>query len=227
MPTSTFFNLPDEKRQLLLDIAIDEFGAHPYAVASISKIVERAGIAKGSIYQYFADKEAFYLYLVGYAVERQMTLLGELVSGGSNGDLFDRLRWQMDATLHVGLAAPALVRLLRRALQTDPPLRHAVDQIVGGASDSHSRLLIEDAIARGELDPALDVDLAAYVIRQVMSELAGFLVRRLGLSLDAVADDLSLLDSAEVGAVYDRLIAILRHGLGRAVNVAPANGGLR
>ena len=57
MPKITFFNLPDEKRQLILDIAIDEFAENDFANVSISRIVARAGIAKGSFYQYFEDKD--------------------------------------------------------------------------------------------------------------------------------------------------------------------------
>ncbi len=225
MPTTTFFNLPEAKRQMLIDIAVDEFAAHPYRVASISKIVERAGIAKGSIYQYFADKEDFYLYLVEYAVVHQMALLGGLAAGDAEGDLFEQLRWQMSATLHVGLAAPELVRLLRRAVESDPPLRQSVDRIIGGASDSHYRQMIERAMARGELDPALDIDLAAYVVRQILGDVAGYLVRRLELTVEAVAEDLSLLQSPDVETVYDSLISVLRNGLARHAVVPAVDGG--
>ena len=44
MPKETFFNLPEDKRQAILDLAIEEFAAHDYKNASISRIVERAGI---------------------------------------------------------------------------------------------------------------------------------------------------------------------------------------
>jgi TetR/AcrR family transcriptional regulator len=53
MPKQTFFNLPDEKRDLITDVVIDEFADNDYDKVSISRIVQRAGIAKGSFYQYF------------------------------------------------------------------------------------------------------------------------------------------------------------------------------
>jgi AcrR family transcriptional regulator len=46
MPTSTFWNWPANKRQLLIDIAVEEFANNDYDNASISRIVARAGIAK-------------------------------------------------------------------------------------------------------------------------------------------------------------------------------------
>ena len=57
MPKDTFTNLPEEKRRHFLNIAIKEFAEHPYNTASISEIVRQAGIAKGSVYQYFENKK--------------------------------------------------------------------------------------------------------------------------------------------------------------------------
>ena len=48
MPKETYFNLPDDKRQAILDLAIEEFASHDYKNASISRIVERAGIARST-----------------------------------------------------------------------------------------------------------------------------------------------------------------------------------
>jgi TetR/AcrR family transcriptional regulator len=64
MPKPTFFNLTDDKRQRLIDLAIEEFAENDYDLASISKIVAQAGIAKGSFYQYFEDKKDLYQYLL-------------------------------------------------------------------------------------------------------------------------------------------------------------------
>ena len=57
MPKQTFFNLPEDKRENLINIAIEEFAENDYQTASISRIVANAGIAKGSFYQYFENKE--------------------------------------------------------------------------------------------------------------------------------------------------------------------------
>jgi AcrR family transcriptional regulator len=77
VPKPTFANLPAAKRQVI--IAIDEFATHSYAVASVSRIVERAGIAKGSLYQYFENKQDLFLFLLDYAAQMQLQLLSELM----------------------------------------------------------------------------------------------------------------------------------------------------
>ena len=47
MPKETFFNLPEEKRMLIRDIALDEFAEYPYDQASINRIVAKAGSGPG------------------------------------------------------------------------------------------------------------------------------------------------------------------------------------
>lgn len=64
MPKPTFINLPAEKRQRIFRHALREFARHPYERASLSAIVSRTAIAKGSMYQYFEDKKDLYYYVV-------------------------------------------------------------------------------------------------------------------------------------------------------------------
>lgn len=216
MPKPTFANLPAAKRQAIIDIAIEEFAAHPYATASVSRIVARAGIAKGSIYQYFENKQDFYLYLLAYAAQAQLALLGELTPPDAEQGFFELLRWQMSVSLRVGIAAPHLTQLMRRAFAGDLPFQDEVARVVGGAGEAYFEQLLQSAIDAEELDPALDLPLTAFALQQFVGELGGFIVRRLGLPLDAVAADLTLLDRPEVEAVYDHVIRLLQYGMSNA-----------
>ena len=64
MPADTFRNLPEEKRLRIFHAAVAEFSQQPFSQASINRIVKDAGIPRGSFYQYFADKEDLYLYVI-------------------------------------------------------------------------------------------------------------------------------------------------------------------
>lgn len=57
MPKETFFNLAEEKKEKIINAAKKEFKRVPLEQASIKNIVEDAGIARGSFYQYFESKE--------------------------------------------------------------------------------------------------------------------------------------------------------------------------
>jgi len=52
------------RRQAILAAALDEFAARGFAAARLDDVAERAGVAKGTIYVHFADKEALFQEIV-------------------------------------------------------------------------------------------------------------------------------------------------------------------
>jgi len=64
MCTETFRRLPEEKRSRFLDAAWAEFNRVPIEAVSINQIVQKAGVPRGSFYQYFADKDDLFWYLM-------------------------------------------------------------------------------------------------------------------------------------------------------------------
>jgi AcrR family transcriptional regulator len=63
MPTEQFFKLTEDKQQLILDVALEEFSLHAYEVASITQMVKRCEISKGSMYAYIESKQQLYYFL--------------------------------------------------------------------------------------------------------------------------------------------------------------------
>src|SRR5262245_15186307 len=126
MPKQTFLNLPDDKREAFTAIALEEFAGNDYNTASISKIVEIAGIAKGSVYQYFDDKQDLFMYLLDHANETMLGLIQQLPPPNPAADFFEGLRWQMAATVQASLKYPVHARLARRAYTSPLPFRETV-----------------------------------------------------------------------------------------------------
>lgn len=213
MPKPTFANLPPAKREAIIELAIAEFAEHPYQAASLSRIVERAGIAKGSIYQYFAHKQALYLFTLEEAARRQLELLQAQTPPEPQLGFFALLRWQMQASLQVGLAAPQLTRLMYRAVTDELPFRDEIARRLQSAGDSHLQALLAEGIARGELAPDLDLELAAFVLRQLTANTHELLLRRLGVTLEEAAADVALLSGPAVERIYDQLVQMLQFGL--------------
>jgi AcrR family transcriptional regulator len=79
MPKDTFFNLAEEKRTLICQVAIDEFAAYSFAQASINRIVDGSGIAKGSFYQYFENKDDLFLYVIQSIAEEKLNYLAPIL----------------------------------------------------------------------------------------------------------------------------------------------------
>ena len=53
-----------ERRDAILSAALDEFSAQGYAATRLDDVAKRAGVAKGTLYLYFRDKEALFQELV-------------------------------------------------------------------------------------------------------------------------------------------------------------------
>lgn len=64
MPTKLFWGLDDKKKNAILSSAIAEFSACGYQNASTNIIVKNSGISKGSLFKYFANKEALYFFIL-------------------------------------------------------------------------------------------------------------------------------------------------------------------
>lgn len=120
---STFNNLPADKRELILREAVREFGNYGFRQASVNRIVERTGIAKGSLYQYFANKEALFLYVFGRFAELIKMTVREAAGEGA-GDFFTRMAQVMRAGERFVRSYPDYFRLyLKLAADGDIPQR--------------------------------------------------------------------------------------------------------
>lgn len=87
MPSSTFYNLPEEKREKLLDAAVEEFSRVPYEKASINKMIHTAGIPRGSFYMYFTDKADLFHHLMKLPAEKVTVQMEETLER-REGDIF-------------------------------------------------------------------------------------------------------------------------------------------
>src|SRR6478736_8022357 len=66
-----------ERRQAIIAAAMDEFIARGFAATRLDDIAKRAGVAKGTIYLHFKDKEALFEELIRTAI---VPLVGRLVA---------------------------------------------------------------------------------------------------------------------------------------------------
>ena len=53
-----------ERREAILAAALEEFSARGFAATRLEDVANRAGVAKGTIYLYFDDKETLFQELV-------------------------------------------------------------------------------------------------------------------------------------------------------------------
>jgi AcrR family transcriptional regulator len=76
MARPRFFKLPLEQQQAILRAALDEFASHGFNGASLNRIIDAAGISKGSMYYYFDGKEELYAYVTRVELGRMFEAAG-------------------------------------------------------------------------------------------------------------------------------------------------------
>ena len=114
MPKQTFHKLNPDKKKALMSACFSEFANYSFAEASISRIVKSLGIAKGSIYQYFEDKQELYEFLIDESIQRKYAILNFVL----NRNLGDLEQWYFDACLaQIKFAQefPQMYKLMQRA----------------------------------------------------------------------------------------------------------------
>ena len=70
MPTVTWARVDPARRAAVVEAAEAEFGVHGFSGGSLNVIARRAGVAKGSLFQYFADKRDLYAFIADVASQR-------------------------------------------------------------------------------------------------------------------------------------------------------------
>ena len=75
MAKKTFDNLKPGRQREILEVAYREFIANDYQSASLSRIIKKLNLAKGSFYRYFNSKKELYFYLIEKSTEGRFDTL--------------------------------------------------------------------------------------------------------------------------------------------------------
>ena len=207
MPKQTFFNLPDEKRERIIQCAVAEFAQKGYRQASISQMVQEAGIAKGSFYQYFEDKDDLFLHIV-------VTQLGSIKLGAFERESAHLTEMNVSEFFrHVGKvqlkefrAHPELVKISLDLVRMPPdePIYQKLIQSFGSSANTRFLPILQHKIEQGDID------------RQVNALLLNFMLMGIGQYLTflfnsgAVSD---LLSEELIDKVAEDLDFILTNGI--------------
>ena len=214
MPLATFFNLPEIKRQRILDCAIDEFARHDYASASISKIVSRAGIAKGSLYQYFLDKQDLHAYLLELASQKKAEMLTAIKPPKPGMTLFETLGYMFKVMVTFETRYPQLAKIGYRAINGNAPMPEELMLKARQSTSQYILNLIDEGKRQGEVRPDVEAGMAAYMFSSAMSGMSEYLQSR--EQLDARQDSAHenpLLRSAEIENAFNQVVSIFQNGI--------------
>ena len=115
MPRPRFHKLPPAQQEAILRAAFDEFATHGFNSASLNRIIDAAGISKGSMYYYFDGKEDLYTHVARGELGRLFEATGPFpVPAARDPDAFWSTLEDYYRRIMVALAAsPKLAALAR------------------------------------------------------------------------------------------------------------------
>lgn len=95
MPSETFKNLDENKKQRLIKAAIEEFSRVSFSEASINNIINNAKISRGSFYMYFENKDDLFKYILNFHKQKFNELI-KINLKKNNGDFFKNVFLNMN-----------------------------------------------------------------------------------------------------------------------------------
>lgn len=214
MPTATWERLPEARRAAVIRAAEEEFATHGFSGGSLNVVARNAGVAKGSLFQYFEDKADLY------------THLSELASVRIRAAMEDRIRvldWEQgffagvrvlleywEAYFHAHPQDRALTAAAN--LEPDSSALRAVRHVVSEHYLAVLGPLLADAKQRGDLRPDADIEAFLALLLLVLPHIA-LAPHHPGLDPVLGLDSPRQEDRA---AALDRLVETFRRAFGAA-----------
>jgi AcrR family transcriptional regulator len=209
MPKQTFFNLPQEKRDTIINAAVDEFAEYGLENASTNRIVKNSGIAKGSFYQYFEDKEDVFRYLLTVLEGEKWAFIKDKHPPNGNMDTFDYFRWLLKTGIEFNSAYPHMTQAVSRVLLVDGLYYGKSFADIRKKTTEGLSIIIKQAIKRGEMDPSVNVELAIMVMETWSNAITTYIVNE-GIKHK---DMMKWLRSARTQEKIDKLLYVMEYGL--------------
>ena len=174
MPTVTWARLDGSRRRAVLAAAEEEFAAHGFSGGSLNVIARRAGVAKGSLFQYFADKRDLYAYVTDQASQRVRAYMETQIDAlDPRRPFFDFLTDLLDAWVAYFADNPRERALHAAAsFEVETDARVSVRAVVHRHYLDVLRPLVRDAQNRGDLRADADTATLLSLLLMILPHLA-------------------------------------------------------
>ena len=164
----------DERRQMLLDRAKKLFSQSGYYETQISDIIKNAKISRGTVYQYFKNKDDIFSTLLQTAYDEWLATIAEEMKGVDLASLppKDYLKFRIRNSLAYFAKDPELTNLvLKMGYGLPAKLVRVLDRMDKEIIDQMGAEL-GWAVKHGVLRKDLDVELSANLIHGAVTRIA-------------------------------------------------------
>jgi|TARA_B110000116_G_scaffold124276_1_gene107794 TetR/AcrR family transcriptional regulator len=168
--TNKFEQLPEEKQSRIVNASISEFAEKDYETASMNTVVNKAGISKGSLFNYFKTKSVLYDHIYQLALGEVKLYLRDVRDETIDLSFENRLSKVVDSGVLFITEHPRLARIYFRLVYSgDSPNRKKIVNELQDMSDDYLGNIIQDAMDRNELNPNLDKSQSVFFLDAVLN----------------------------------------------------------
>ncbi|MCD6389831.1 MAG: TetR/AcrR family transcriptional regulator [Desulfobulbaceae bacterium] len=206
---ATFNNLPLEKQEAIIHETVREFAANGYQKASLNTIVKNLGIAKGSLYQYFRNKEAIFYFVFEEFTHRVKQTVKDGTGQERSADFFDRVKQVMLAAITFVDRYPDYFQIYLKVLfEHDVPRREELLGRVRLFSREYFGPLCEEAREKGVIRRDIPVATLIFLLDAFFDRfLQGYVQPYLDGGLG-----MAKMSRKELTVKIDEMIEVLRGG---------------
>lgn len=205
MPKETFFNLPEDKRNLINSAAVHEFSQANYNTASINQICRRSNVAKGSFYQYFTDKLDLYVYIMALAIEEKIKFFSTVISEFHTLTLSEQFRLLFLKGVEFAKKHPQYAALGERfSEENDESAKSAVIKEGDKQSESLFMQMIQNAKTKGEIDSRVDSLALSLLLQSLNSAVNRYLLNKFGnVNYEYNEEDVNSFIGSLINIIFD------------------------
>lgn len=170
--TNKFEQLADSKQKSIIEASVKEFADNGFKNASVNKIVENAGISKGSLFNYFKSKNLLFNHIYQIALWEVKSYLLKVRDESENDDFFTRFSKIINAGIVFINNHPRLARIYFRLLNSDDsPHGKKIIQNLHSEAIRYLTQFVEMGIERNELRIELDPSTVAFLMESILNRI--------------------------------------------------------
>lgn len=166
MPNKTFDNLSNQKKEAIIRAAMKEFTIHDFDSASLNDIITDIGIAKGSFYRYFNNKQELYDYLIEYGLEKKFSYVNQIKE--SADDIFTFILNITRSYIQFNMENIELAAFMQKAAFSNKTVRDSFLFLKNGKYVLMDKIVVNQQ--KGVLSNRFSADFIYFCITQLLLE---------------------------------------------------------
>lgn len=167
-----FLKLTPEKQKIIMQAICEEFTEHTYNDASTNRIMEKAGISKGTLFNYFGCKEKMYHAAINHAID---FFKENEIHEFETGDFIERCRILAELDMRIYRDVPYMMNFLASMYVGDQTHMPAtITELFGtGLTEALERLYkdVDYSLFRSDVDPTILMKMIRYTFDGYMKDI--------------------------------------------------------